>query len=473
MNYAIILAAGKGTRMKTELPQCAYPLIRKPMVAYVVENVLDFFDEVIVVVGYKRDTIRDILGDSVRYAVQEEQLGTGHAVLAAEGLVEDLEGNSLILSGNMPLLDSEIIVKAFQDHINRRHDLTVLTTTIENPQGYGRIIRNESGFYLEEIVEEEEATTLQKLIKEVNTGVYIVKNHLLFPALKKITNDNVRQEYYLTDIVKVMQRENCVIGSFSIKDSIKATSINDLYTLSVVEAKLRHDINREHMLNGVAMINPETITIGHNVIIEENVTIHPNTYITGNSIIKKGAIIGPNTEIHESIIGERVKVRHSLVYNSIVNEDTTIGPFAHLRDGANIGPRNRIGNFVEVKKSKTGSNTKAAHLSYIGDATCGSNVNFGCGSITVNYDGKQKYQTFIGDDVFIGCNVNLIAPIRIEDNAFIAAGSTLNKNVPKHSLAIARAYQVNKENYLRDHDIHKLRAEKLDSLNPNAAQAKE
>ncbi len=166
-------------------------------------------------------------------------------------------------------------------------------------------------------------------------------------------------------------------------------------------------------------------------------------------------------------------MRHSLVYNSIVNEDTTIGPFAHLRDGANIGPRNRIGNFVEVKKSKTGSNTKAAHLSYIGDATCGSNVNFGCGSITVNYDGKQKYQTFIGDDVFIGCNVNLIAPIRIEDNAFIAAGSTLNKNVPKHSLAIARAYQVNKENYLRDHDIHKLRAEKLDSLNPNAAQAKE
>lgn len=460
MNYAIILAAGKGTRMRTEMPQCAYPLIRKPMVAYVVENVLDYFDEVIAVVGYKRNVIMDILGENVRYAIQEEQLGTGHAVLAAEDLVKDLEGDSLILSGNMPLLDAEIISRAFQDHINRRHDLTVLTTMIENPQGYGRIIRNESGFYLEEIVEEEEATTLQKRINEVNTGVYILKNELLFPALKQITNDNARKEYYLTDIVKILQKENRVIGSFSIKESIKATSINDLYTLSIVEAKLRHDINREHMLNGVAMINPETITIGHNVIIEENVVIHPNTYITGNSIIKKGAIIGPNTEIHQSIIGERVRCRHSLVYNSIIHEDTTIGPFAHLRDGAHIGPRNRIGNFVEVKKSTTGSNTKAAHLAYIGDTTCGSNVNFGCGSITVNYDGKQKFQTFIGDDVFIGCNVNLIAPIRIEDNAFIAAGSTLNKNVPKHALAIARAYQVNKENYLRDHDIYKRKEDK-------------
>lgn len=460
MNYAIILAAGKGTRMRTEMPQCAYPLIRKPMVAYVVENVLDYFDEVIAVVGYKRNVIMDILGENVRYAIQEEQLGTGHAVLAAEDLVKDLEGDSLILSGNMPLLDAEIISRAFQDHINRRHDLTVLTTMIENPQGYGRIIRNESGFYLEEIVEEEEATTLQKGINEVNTGVYILKNELLFPALKQITNDNARKEYYLTDIVKILQKENRVIGSFSIKESIKATSINDLYTLSIVEAKLRHDINREHMLNGVAMINPETITIGHNVIIEENVVIHPNTYITGNSIIKKGAIIGPNTEIHQSIIGERVRCRHSLVYNSIIHEDTTIGPFAHLRDGAHIGPRNRIGNFVEVKKSTTGSNTKAAHLAYIGDTTCGSNVNFGCGSITVNYDGKQKFQTFIGDDVFIGCNVNLIAPIRIEDNAFIAAGSTLNKNVPKHTLAIARAYQVNKENYLRDHDIYKRKEDK-------------
>lgn len=456
MNYAIILAAGKGTRMKTELPQCAYPLIRKPMVVYVVENVLKSdFNEIITVIGYKREIIKDILGDKVKYAIQEQQLGTAHAVRATENLIINHEGDSLILSGNMPLLDSMTINNAFRDHKNRRHDLTVITAFLDNPTGFGRIIRNEAGFYLEEIVEEEEATPLQKNINEVNTGVYIVKNKFLFEALAKIDNNNIRNEYYLTDIVKVFQQENLVVGTYNAKDNIQAISINDLYTLSMVEAKLRLEINRQHMLNGVAMINPETITIGHNVIIEENVVIHPNTYITGNSIIKKGSQIGPNTEIHESFVGRNVCCRHSLVYNSTINEDTTVGPFAHLRDGATIGPKNRIGNFVEVKKSSTGTNTKAAHLAYIGDTSCGSNVNFGCGSITVNYDGKHKYQTVIGDDVFIGCNVNMIAPIQIEDNAFIAAGSTLNKNVPKNALAIARAYQVNKENYFQAKDTYK------------------
>ncbi len=225
--------------------------------------------------------------------------------------------------------------------------------------------------------------------------------------------------------------------------------VNDLYALSIAESKLRHDINKSLMIKGVAMINPDTITIGDNVLIEENVTIHPNTYITGNSTIRKGAILGPNTEIHNSCIGEQVICKHSLVYNSKIHEHTTVGPFAHLRDGANIGSYNRIGNFVEVKKSTTGYNTKASHLAYIGDAEVGEKVNFGCGSITVNYDGKQKYKTIIGDNVFIGCNANLIAPIEIHDDSFIAAGSTLNKNVPKGSLAIARAYQVNKENYMK------------------------
>ncbi|HRX91936.1 MAG TPA: DapH/DapD/GlmU-related protein, partial [Candidatus Izemoplasmatales bacterium] len=290
----------------------------------------------------------------------------------------------------------------------------------------------------------------QKTINEINTGIYVVKNDLLFPSLAKIGNDNLKKEYYLTDIVKIFKDENRVIGTYFLKDSAKAMGVNDLYALSIAEAKLRLSINKRLMQSGVAMINPETITIGQNVVIEENVLINPNTYITGNSVIKKGAQIGPNTEIHESIIGERVICRHSLVYNSIVHEDTSVGPFAHLRDGAEIGPKNRIGNFVEVKKSTTGRNTKASHLAYIGDASIGQNVNFGCGAITVNYDGKNKYKTLIGDDVFIGCNANLIAPINIEDNSLIAAGSTLNKNVPKGSLAIARAYQVNKINYIKD-----------------------
>lgn len=448
--YAIVLAAGKGTRMKTELPKCAYPLLKKPMIAYIIENVQNSHttDEIIVVVGHKREVIQEILGDRVAYAVQNEQLGTGHAVRMAEPFILDKDGATIILPGDMPLVDTLTIERAFQEHYERRNDLTVVTTKLEDPSGYGRILRDESG-YLTGIIEHHEASVIQRGIDEINTGVYIVRNDVLFEALAKVDNNNSKKEYYLTDIVNIIRSDGHVIGTYFCRDSTKTMGVNDLYSLSIAEAKLRDAINRQWMISGVAMINPDTITIGQNVIIEENVVIHPNTYITGNSIIKKGAQIGPNTEIHESIIGERVLCRHSIVFNSIVHEDTSIGPFAHLREGANIGPHNRIGNFVEIKKSTTGANTKASHLAYIGDGTLGKNVNFGCGAVTVNYDGVNKYQTIIGDDVFVGCNANLIAPIVIGDNSFIAAGSTLNKNVPNDALAIARAYQVNKENYVR------------------------
>jgi bifunctional UDP-N-acetylglucosamine pyrophosphorylase/glucosamine-1-phosphate N-acetyltransferase len=448
--YAIILAAGKGTRMKTSLPKCAYPLLKKPMIAYIVENLKNtgLLDELIVVVGHKREVIQEILNDTVSYAFQEEQLGTGHAVMMAKDLIKGKLGYSVILPGDMPLIDSSVIQEAINVHNSHHHDLTVVTTNVEEPFGYGRIIRNGNNL-LHSIIEENEASASEKEIKEINTGIYIVNNSILFDCLDKIGNKNSKGEYYLTDIVKILKEENAVMGAYVLKNSIKAMGVNDLYALSIAESKLRCDINMKHMKNGVAMINPDTITIGHNVIIEENATIYPNTYITGNSVIKKGAKIGPNTEIHSSEICEGVICKHSLVFNSRIQEHSTVGPFAHLRDGADIGPKNRIGNFVEIKKSSTGYNTKASHLAYIGDAEIGEKVNFGCGSITVNYDGKYKYKTIIGDNVFIGCNANLIAPIEIHDDSFIAAGSTVNKNVPKGTLAIARAYQVNKENYMK------------------------
>lgn len=448
--YAIVLAAGKGTRMKTELPKCAYPLLKKPMIAYIVEHLknAEIFDELIVVVGHKKEIIQDILNTSVSYAIQEEQLGTGHAVKMAKNYLKDKDGFTFILPGDMPLIDDSIIREAINAHENNKRDLTLISAIVDDPTGYGRIIKNKEN-KLDSIVEENEASEEQKLIKEINTGIYVIKNEKLFSALDKINNNNSKGEYYLTDIVKILRNENAVICTYLLKTAYKAMGVNDLYALSIAEGRLRHDINKRFMLKGVAMINPETITIGQNVVIEENVTIHPNTYITGNSIIKKNSQIGPNTEIHNSIIGEGVTCKHSLVYNSRIQEFSTVGPFAHLRDGADIGPRNRIGNFVEVKKSTTGTNTKASHLAYIGDATIGQHVNFGCGAITVNYDGKHKYKTIIGNNVFVGCNANLIAPIEIHDESFIAAGSTLNKNVPKASLAIARAYQVNKENYMK------------------------
>ncbi|PKK95558.1 MAG: bifunctional UDP-N-acetylglucosamine diphosphorylase/glucosamine-1-phosphate N-acetyltransferase GlmU [Tenericutes bacterium HGW-Tenericutes-5] len=448
--YAIILAAGKGTRMKTDLPKCAYPLLKKPMIAYIVEHLYKstVIDELITVVGHKKEVLQEILNSTVKYAVQEEQLGTGHAVLAAKDYIKDMDGYTIILPGDMPLIDASVIKEAIEEHNEFRHDLTVVSTILEEPFGYGRIIRDEAG-YLNSIVEENDASKDEKKIKEINTGIYIIDNRFLIPALMKIKNKNAKNEYYLTDIVKILKDELKLVGTYLLKNSHKAMGVNDLYTLSKAENILRYNINKELMIKGVAMINPDTITIGQNVVIEENVTIHPNTYITGNSIIKRGSTIGPNTEIHNSIIGEGVTCKHSLVYNSEIKNHSKVGPFAHLRDGAIIGESNRIGNFVEVKKSVTGNEFKASHLAYIGDAEIGNNVNFGCGSITVNYDGVNKYKTIIGNDVFVGCNSNLIAPIKIDDNAMIAAGSTLDKNVPKGSLAIARAYQVNKENYIR------------------------
>lgn len=447
--YAIILAAGKGTRMKTDLPKCAYPLLKKPMIVYIIENLTksQSVDEIITVVGHKKEVIKNILNSRVSYADQDQQLGTGHAVLMAKDLVKE-EGYSIILPGDMPLIDDLVIKEAIAYHESTRNDLTVVSTFVDEPDGYGRIImKNEQ---LQAIVEEKDASEQEKEIKEINTGIYIVDNQMLFEGLSMISDNNAQHEYYLTDIVKVFKSQKKRISTFILKKPFKAMGINDLYALSQAEAILRHNINKEIMRSGVAMINPDTITIGDNVVIEENVTISPNCYITGNSHIKKNTFIGPSTEIHNSIIGENVKIQHSLIFNSEVKDNTTVGPFAHLRDGAIIGAKNRIGNFVEIKKTITGDNFKASHLAYLGDAEVGNNVNFGCGSITVNYDGTNKYKTLIGDDVFVGCNANLIAPIQIEDNSTIAAGSTLNKNVPKDSLAIARSYQVNKENYFKN-----------------------
>ncbi len=448
-NYAMILAAGKGTRMQTKLPKCAFPILKKPMIEYIVEHVeASCIDETIAVVGHERKVIMDLLGNRVQYAIQEQQLGTGHAALMTKELLEDKEGTTLILLGDMPLINVDIINKILESHDKMNNDLTVVTANFDDPEGYGRILRDNYG-RIRAIREDKNATEAEKKTKEINTGVYAVNNKLLFEMLGKIERDPLKKEYYLTDIVELMADTHSV-GTFTIRDPKHVMGVNDLYAVSQAEKILRDDINRELMLNGVSMINPETITIGHNVKIEGNVTINPNTTITGSSIISEGAVIGPNTEIHNGVIHENVHVKHSLIYDSEVHERTSIGPFAHLRNNANIGRDNRVGNFVEIKKSTTGSNTKMSHLAYIGDTECGNNVNFGSGSVTVNYDGVNKHKTYIGNDVFIGCNTNLIAPIRIEDNVFIAAGSTVTKDIPKGAMAIARGRQINKEDYSKN-----------------------
>jgi len=448
-NYAIVLAAGKGTRMKTELPKCAFPILKKPMIKYIHENIeKSIIDETTVVVGYQKEILMEILGDKVDYAFQNKQKGTGHAVMVTKELMGKKEGTTIIMLGDMPLIDYKVINKVIKYHCDKDNDLTVLTTKYPQPKGYGRIIRNEYG-NIEAIVEHNDCTNDQKRINEVNTGIYVVNNKLLFEIVDTIELNERKKEYYLTDIVQIM-KPNYRVDAFELWDNEKVMGVNDLYSASVAERYLRNEINKAHMINGVSIVTPNTVTIGENVVIEGNVTIYPNTYITGTTVIKSGSKIGPNSEIHSSIIHNNVRVQHSLIFDSEVKSDTTIGPFAHLRAGAVIGERVRIGNFVEVKNSIIGEGTKSAHLAYIGDTTTGSNVNFGCGSITVNYDGVNKNRTVIGDDVFIGCNTNLIAPVTVGDRVFIAAGSTVTKNVPSGALAIARNRQINKEDYAKN-----------------------
>lgn len=446
--YALILAAGKGTRMKSETPKVSFPILKKPMIEYIVENIeKSVIDETYLVLGYKREVVKEIIKDRAKYVYQEEQLGTGHAAMMAAPALGDLDGHTYIMPGDVPLIWYKSIDRMFNVHEENGNDLTVVTAIYDNPEGYGRILRNAQG-QITGIVEDRDANEYQKEIKEINTGIYIVNNKKFFNKLQELGNNNAKGEYYITDMIELMKKDYKV-GSYTVKNNSLVMGVNDLYGISKAEKYLREYINKQHMLNGVSMINPDTITIGDNVVIEPGVTINPNTTITGNTVIKTGAVIGPNSEVHNAVIDERAQVKHSLVYDSEVGKDTTVGPFAHLRDHAKIGDKNRIGNFVEVKKSSTGYNTKASHLAYIGDAEVGSNVNFGCGTVTVNYDGVNKHKTIIGDNAFIGCNTNLIAPIEIGDNVFIAAGSTVTKNIPSNSFAIARSKQVTKEDYAK------------------------
>jgi bifunctional UDP-N-acetylglucosamine pyrophosphorylase/glucosamine-1-phosphate N-acetyltransferase len=443
---AIILAAGKGTRMKTETPKCAFPILKKPMIEYSIESLERAnVERVITVVGYKKDVFINLLGNQVEYVYQEEFLGTGDAVLQVSKLKHDKDTLTMILPGDMPLIPSSLIDKLYRSHIEMGNDLTVVSFFTDNPSGYGRIERNEYNQVIN-IIEERDCNDLQKQIKEVNSGTYIINTKLLFKILPLIKKNTLSGEYYLTDILRLMHQDYRV-RAFIASNPTELMGINTLYQVSRAEGYLRYIINKNMMEFGVYMVNPDTITIGHNVVIEEGVTIYPNTTITGHTVVKSGSVIGPNTELEDAYIGNHSRVNHSLVYDSKIGNYTKVGPFSHIRSNSEIGDHNRIGNFVEIKKTKTDKNTKASHLSYIGDSTVGKNVNFGCGSITVNYDGISKHKTTIGNDVFIGCNVNLIAPISISDEVFIAAGSTVTKNIPKGVLAIARNKQVHKEEY--------------------------
>ena len=453
MNNAIILAAGKGTRMKTELPKCAFPLLKKPMVTYIIEALESIsIDQIICVVGHKKEVLQDILKDRVKYAIQEEQLGTGHAVKCALDFIDD-NGYTIILPGDTPLIDKEILDQLIEVHKSNKNDFTIGTIVLDNPFGFGRIVRDSSNSVLR-IVEEKDASEEERKIKEINTGLFLVDNLLLKKALLEIRNNNAKGEYYLTDIVEILSKE-AKIGTFTIKDTYKLNGINDLYTLSLVEKQFREAILKKHMLNGVNIVNPETVTIGSDVTIEAGTTIYQGSLILGKTSIGRNCVVGPNSEIFNSTLKDGSKLLHSVCYDSTLEENSSVGPFSHIRMNTVVGQDNRIGNFVEMKNSVIGPKTNVAHLTYVGDTDCGGGVNFGCGTVTVNYDGKNKYRTTIGDNVFIGCNSNLIAPVNIGSESFIAAGSTITDSIDENDFAIARAKQVTKKGYAKKFEFKK------------------
>ncbi|MEQ6357420.1 bifunctional UDP-N-acetylglucosamine diphosphorylase/glucosamine-1-phosphate N-acetyltransferase GlmU [Lysinibacillus sp. M3] len=446
--FAVILAAGQGTRMKSKLYKVLHPVCGKPMVQHVVDHIqtLDV-KRIVTVVGHGAEMVKQQLGDKSEYVLQAEQLGTAHAVQQAEAILSSEEGTTLVVCGDTPLIRPETMQALFEHHQAKKAKATILTAIAENPTGYGRILRGDNG-QVEQIVEQKDASAEQQLVKEINTGTYCFDNKALFETLKLVKNDNAQGEYYLPDVIEILQKQGEVVEAYVTGDFEETLGVNDRVALSQAEALMRTRINEKHMRNGVTIINPEATYISAEAMIGRDTVIQPGSMIEGTTVIGEDCIIGPNTQIINSRIGDRTTVHSSVVRESAVAEDTAIGPFANIRPLSDIGSHVKIGNFVEVKKSKLGNDTKVSHLSYIGDAEIGSNVNVGCGSITVNYDGKNKFQTIIEDDVFVGCNTNLVAPVKVGKGSFIAAGSTITKEVPEDALAIARARQENKPNYV-------------------------
>ena len=445
-NYAIVLAAGNGRRMKVDVAKCLHHIIKKPMIEYVVESIdTDTFDSTMIVISKNHEAeFKEVFPTDKDFIIQPSQKGTGDAVSCCLPNIKDLKGYTLILPGDVPLINKEELKEFVKYHKESNNDVSVLTTMLNDPTNYGRIIRKDGQII--DIIEQEDLTDMQKEIKEVNTGIYLVSTCVLVNLIK---SDN------LPDIVKLAVKTNRQVGTFVSVNSSYYIDVNDFYTVAIVESKIKLNTNKKHLLNGVNIISPETVTIASNVEIEPGVTIYPNTFITGDSRVYKGATVGPDSEVHNSIIDEKAVVRHSLITDSYVGKNTTVGPFAHLRNNTHVGDNCRIGNYVEIKNSRIGNETKISHLTYVGDTTCGRNVNWGCGTVTVNYDGKNKNKTIVGDNVFIGCNSNLIAPLKVGNNAFIAAGSTITEDVPDEAFSIARERQVTKEDYARKYEYKK------------------
>ncbi len=447
--YVIVLAAGKGTRMKSKLYKVMHPVMGRPMVGHVVQAALDAeVDRVFTITGFGAELVKDHLQDKSEYVYQEEQLGTAHAVEQVRSLLEDKEGTTLVLSGDTPLLKADTIKKLMDFHEEENAKATILTALADDPFDYGRIIRTADGA-VDKIVEEKDANAEERKVNEINTGTYCFDNEMLFEVLKNVDNDNAQGEYYLPDVIEILKDREEIVGAYQLDNMNESLGVNDRVALSEAQAVMQARINEQHMINGVTLIDPQNTYIEVDVKIGQDTVIEPGVYLKGQTVIGEDVFIGSSSEIVDSVIEDKVKVIQSVIEESTVKESADVGPYSHLRPDTVISENVHIGNFVEVKNSTIAEGTLVGHHTYIGDAEVGKNVNVGCGVVFANFDGKGKGKTIVGDNSFIGSNSNLVAPVVLGDRSFVAAGSTITDEIPAEGLGIARSRQVTKENFYK------------------------
>jgi len=441
---AIILAAGEGKRMRSRQPKILHRLCGRPLVGYPLRLARTFADRVVMVVPPSADGVAQVAGEGVLTVVQRERLGTGHAVVQAKDACG--EGTILVLPGDMPLLTVETIERLLNHHKAASAAATLLTAIVDNPAGYGRVLRQRGR--VARIVEDRDATDDQKKINEIGTSVYCFDARRLWSALAEVRPDNDQGEYYLTDVVAILSRAGATVEAVTVADPSEAQGVNDRKQLAAVAVVQRRRILDRLMESGVTIVDPASTYVEDTVTIGPDTVVQPQTVIEGATVIGSECVIGAGSHVSGSRLADRVVLKpYSIIEEAAIEEDATLGPFCHLRPGCHIGAGAEIGNFAELKKSRVGKKTKIHHVSYMGDATLGERVNVGAGTITCNYDGQRKHPTVIGDGVFVGTNSSLVAPLTIGEGAYVAAGSVITRDVPPGALALERSPQVVKDGW--------------------------
>ncbi len=451
---ALILAAGMGTRMKSSLPKVLHQVNGISMIEQVIRICREAgCQDVAAITGFQSDVVRKAVRDGVSYIEQKEQLGTGHAVMQAADYLQNRTGYVLVICGDTPLLRAETIRSLIEECQETKAAAAILTAIMGDPFGYGRVLRDDAG-HMTRIVEQKDGTPEELALREINTGTYCFEISSLLSALPKLNCQNAQGEYYLTDVFEILIREGHIVLPIAASDPNETMGVNSRAQLAAASAILRRQKAEDLMAAGVTLIDPAAVYIEQDVEIGRDTVIYPGTILQGATVIGEGCVIGPDTQLTNVRCGNGNKLNRVYAHDCTMGDNNEIGPFVHLRPDTTLRDGVKIGNFVEVKNSDVGNGTKLPHLIYCGDADLGEDVNFGCGTVTVNFDGKEKHRCQVDDHAFIGCNTNLVAPVHIGARAFTAAGSTVTKDVPENALAVARAKQKNIEDWV-DEDTYK------------------